>query len=66
MNKRNVPFKKRTIWSQLGWGEYLYFVVALICMWIAVTSTIQAFRDPKLTRTELFLMIPHTIMLDFK
>lgn len=33
---------------------------------LGVTNTIDAFKHPKLTRTELFLRIPQTYFWDFK
>ena len=41
-------------------------LIIIILMWISVTNTIQAFKCPKMTHTELFLHLPKTIMLNFE
>lgn len=46
--------------------DALYIPVIIILLWIAVTNTIQAFKCPKMTRTELFLTIPNSFMCDWQ
>lgn len=41
-------------------------ISVLLLLWIVVTSTIAAFKNPKLTETELLLRIPKSFVLDFK
>lgn len=44
----------------------IWFILVLLLLWIGVTSTIAAFKNPKLTETELFLRIPKSFILNFK
>ena len=44
----------------------VWFILVLLLLWIGVTSTIAAFKNPKLTETELFLRIPKSFILNFK
>lgn len=45
-----------------------YVVIIVICLvlWIGISTAIQRFKCAKMTETELFLNIPHAILLDFK
>lgn len=45
--------------------DILYYFLAVICMWIALTSTITRFKNTKMTQTEIFLHIPRSFVLDF-
>lgn len=40
-------------------------IVAIVC-WIPISTTVQRFKCPSLTETELFLRIGRSFILDFK
>lgn len=40
-------------------------LILLIVLWISVTTSIQRFKNPQLTETELFLKIPDSFLLKF-
>lgn len=40
-------------------------IIAMIILWTASTTIIQAFKNPSLTQTELFLKIPKSFVLNF-
>jgi hypothetical protein len=44
----------------------LIYTVAGLCIWISISSTIQRFKCPKMTETEIFLNIPNSIVCDWK
>ena len=44
----------------------IWFILVLLLLWIGVTSTIAAFKNPKLTETELFLRIPKSFILNYE
>ena len=44
----------------------VWFILVLLLLWIGVTSTIAAFKNPKLTETELFLRIPKSFILNYE
>lgn len=46
--------------------KILYVLIVIIALYTACTSMIMAFKNPKLTQTELFLLIPKSLLLDFK
>lgn len=41
-------------------------LILVVCVWVSVTTTINAFSNPAKTRTQLFLDIPKSFMLNFK
>jgi len=42
-------------------------IIFIICaLWVSVTSGIQRVKNPRLTETELFLLIPKNFILSFK
>lgn len=45
--------------------KYISIIFILIFLYTGVVNTIQAFKCPKLTNTELFLRLPHTFVCDF-
>lgn len=45
--------------------DILYYFLVVICMWIALTSTITRFKNTKISETEIFLHIPQSFVLDF-
>lgn len=44
----------------------IWLILVLLLLWIAVTSTIDRFKNPKLTETEILLRTPKSFILDFK
>lgn len=44
----------------------IWLILVLLLLWIAVTSIIDRFKNPKLTETEILLRIPKSFILDFK
>ena len=52
------PVKRKSI-------SIFYVVFMLIVVWVAVSSTIQRFKNPKLTETELLLRIPDSFMCNW-
>lgn len=46
--------------------KLLGVIIAIIIAWTGITIQIQAFKNPKMTETELFLNIPHSARLIFK
>jgi len=45
--------------------ERIYLLLIIIFLWVAGTSITQRFKCPKLSETELFLMIPENFILNF-
>lgn len=45
--------------------DILYYFLATICMWIALTSTVTRFKNTEMSETEIFLHIPQSFVLDF-
>lgn len=43
--------------------KYLWYIVLL---WIAVTCSINRFKNPQLTETQLLLRIPQACILNFE
>jgi hypothetical protein len=41
-------------------------ILLVILVWMAITNIIQAFKNPKMTNTELFLHIPKSIVLNYE
>lgn len=54
--KEELKYKIETIF------QVICFIVVL---WIVITSTICAFKNPEMTQTQLFLHIPKSFILDF-
>lgn len=44
----------------------LLMVLFVIVAWVAITSSIQRFKHPDYTETELFLKIPNSFILNFE
>lgn len=44
----------------------LYFVLSTVFLWISVSSTIQAFKCPKMSQTELLLHTPKSFVCDWQ
>ena len=42
-----------------------YFIVGVM-LWVAITSTIQAFKCPEMTGMQKFLYIPESFVCNFK
>lgn len=43
-------------------GHYMYFLLAILFFWVAVSNIIQAFKCVKMSQTELFLHIPKSFI----
>ena len=52
MNK----YKRRSIF---------FGVITILSAWLSLTTTIQAFKCPSMTQTELFLKIPKSFIFDW-
>jgi len=48
------------------YNKFVYYLIIVVLMWISITTTIQAFKCQKLTRTELFLNIPNSAILNWE
>jgi len=59
-----MKYKKTTL--NLKLVEILHIIFAICVLWVAITSWVQAFKCPSMTQTQLFLNIPHSVILDFK
>jgi hypothetical protein len=46
--------------------KILLIIAAIITFYLVVTNTIYAFSHPEKTKTQLFLHIPKTFILNFK
>lgn len=44
----------------------LKIILISLIFWIAITSNIQRFKTPRLSETELFMLIPRNVILDFE
>ena len=64
MKNKNIMGCKQHI--DISLFDVFYIIFAIAMLWMSVTSTVQAFKDPKLTRTELTLLIPKTFTLHFQ
>lgn len=52
--------RKRIICNTIGW------LLTLLVAYVGITLTIQRFKNPQLTDTELILLIPKNFMLEFE
>lgn len=46
--------------------KVLYFTLAGIALWAAISSNIQRFKCTKMTETELFLHVPKSFVCDWQ
>lgn len=46
--------------------DYAVYILSVIFIWISISSTICAFKNPELTQTQVFLRIPQSFILNFK
>jgi|GEM_PF-2617072 len=46
-------------------NELIYLIVVLLMVNITLTSSIQRFKRPDMTTTELFLMLPQNFIYHF-
>jgi len=44
----------------------LYTVLVAVFLWVMVSNTIQAFKCPSMTRTQLFLHTPKSFVCDWQ
>ncbi len=59
-------FKRITIASAIYISNALYFVLVAVFLWVSISNTIQAFKCPKMSQTELFLNIPKSFVCDWQ
>ncbi len=52
--------------KELNKKAKLQLILILILLWAGATTMTQRFKCPKLSETELFLMLPENIILNFK
>ena len=56
-------------WKKEDRKHNIKFIFKIICciilLWISITSTICAFKNPEMTETQLFLYIPKSFILNF-
>lgn len=50
----------------IKWRIWIVTILYIMGIWLAMTSTIFAFKNPSATETERFLHIPRSFILDFK
>lgn len=46
--------------------KILYFLLLVISTYIGTVNMIQAFKNPELTNTQLFIKIPDSLILKFE
>lgn len=46
-------------------NDIIKAIIVIILVWCSLTCTIQAFKNPKLTKTQIFENIPNSFVLDF-
>lgn len=56
---------RRIGYSKISFSEIVYMAFIVVLLWVAATTMVQRFKDPKLTETELFLKIPNSAILHF-
>lgn len=44
----------------------LYIMLAIMVLWVVISSEIQAFKCPGMTQTQLFLHIPRSFICNWK
>lgn len=44
----------------------LYFVLIAVFWWVVISNTIQAFKCPEMSMTELFIHIPKSLVCDWE
>lgn len=47
-------------------SEVIYIVIVAALLWVAVSSTIQAFKCTSMTQTQLFLHVPKSFICDWE
>jgi hypothetical protein len=55
---------KLTFYRNLFWS--IYGLVLSVLIWVGITCTIQRFKCPQMTETQLYLNIPHSFVCDWK
>jgi len=68
---RDFRYKKKTsmfklLKPKIGFEDFAMIFIVVLFLWVGVTSAIQRFSNPKLTETELILLIPQNAILEFK
>lgn len=46
--------------------DCVVYILSVILIWISISSTICAFKNPELTQTQIFLRIPQSFILNFE
>lgn len=46
--------------------DCVVYILSVIFIWISISSTICAFKNPELTRTQVLLRIPQSFILNFE
>jgi len=44
----------------------ILIIIFILVLWVAITTSIQRFKNHNLSETELFLAIPQSFILNFK
>jgi len=47
-------------------SDIALMLIMIIMLWVAITTTIQRFKNTEMTETELFLNIPDSFILNWK
>jgi len=53
--------KERKLIKEIG-----YWLIIVLILWVWGTNVVQAFKCPSMTRTQQFLHLPKTVILDFQ
>lgn len=43
-----------------------FWALIILISWVSASNIIQAFKCPKMTRTELFIHLPQSVIWDFE
>lgn len=46
--------------------DCVVYILGVIFIWISISSTICAFKNPELTQTQVLLRIPQSFILNFE
>lgn len=48
-----------------NFNKVFYYLFLIIILWIVVSSTVQRFKCPEMTETQLFLHIPNSFVCNW-
>jgi len=51
--------------TEMKINKIIYHMIVALLFWVAISTTIQAFKCPDMTRTELFLRIPKSFICNW-